>query len=464
MLKNNPNVRDSRLVFKTRAFRFKAMRHWDDLLLRAVMSGSNATGSIKGRDHLQETPQIVRHRIEKLDRENKFLQMLRYLRTVKLASRDDSILKEMERWKLLCSSHRGRFKEVVVHLMDLLPRKNVQLGDIHRDFPMGFTLRILNALTQVGADVQFESFESRTTQIGGLDADAAVFLVLLILNQKQLPPTEGVALILWLVKWVNRNMLSPSLDPSNTRLWFEQGSRLIALAHDSMAQGNATRLLESLQPRDPRVHLLVASICVVDFAARNPQYLESHHRTELVELYRNNDWALFLLLTQSRVMSYHDSNFLRWLTKFCDSNPGIIAQIQDSVISDAVKFCPLDVVSDFLSSLIKPTWVCSIEPIKKTVVRVLSEFSDRLFHELPRADKSFLAPKSRWIEDILLIPFLDRKLTLLADSAPFFKNVVKTGCFLNASKRIVELSRSVAPDEWPRHCDKLVRFLMEKFK
>jgi len=47
------------------------MRHWEDLLLRAVLSGQNTNGRGRGNNALKETPQIVKMRVKKLDKEKR---------------------------------------------------------------------------------------------------------------------------------------------------------------------------------------------------------------------------------------------------------------------------------------------------------------------------------------------------------------------------------------------------------
>lgn len=447
------------------------MKHWDDLLLRAVLSGSNTTGS-KGREHLRETPEIIRCRIEKLDREKKYLSIIRYLKAVKLhqvGSKDDKILAEIERWKMICAAHQGRFKEVTVQMMDIFPRKNFQEGNTHEQFPMDFILKLLNALTieDSSRNIRLDFFEMKASndhKITGRDADILVLAVLLILHQKHLDIRDKISLTLWLAKWVNRARLYTSLDPTNTRRWLEDGDQLIELANQSMAIGNAQGLLNRLCKRDPRVHLLIASMCIINIVSRYPGSFQAEHRREILDCYKNNEWALFLLVTQAQMMNYHDPNILHWITKFCETNNGVIGQIQESVIIEAIKYYPLDVLSEFLAALIKPEWTVSIEPILRTTIHLLSEYSVRLFQEMPQIPRDVLRQKAKWVEERAIKPFLEQKLPVPHDMQHTFKNIIKNSCFLNPMKPNIELSRRILGDEWPRHCNKLVSLLMEKFK
>lgn len=452
-------------------FRFQAMKHWDDYLLRAVLSGSNTTGT-KGREHLRETAEIIRYRIEKLDREKKYLSIIRYLKTVKIHQvgvKDDKIVSEMERWKMICSAHQGRFKEVTVQLMDIFPRKNIQDGVTHEQFPIDFILKLLNALTieDSSRNIRLDFFEWKASsdhKITGRDADILVLVVLLILHQKNMQVRDKVSLTLWLTKWVNRTPLFTSLDPTNTRRWLEEGSHLIELASQSMATGHAQNLLNMLSTRDPRVHLLIASMCIMNLVTRYPGSIQAEHRRDILDCYKNNEWALFLLVTQSQMMNFHDPNILQWITRFCDANNGVIGQIQDSVIVEAIKYYPLDVLSEFLAALIKPEWTGSIDPIQRTIILLLSEFSTRLFREMHQIAKDVLQPKAKWLEERAIKPFLEQKLRVPHDLEHSFKVIIRAVCFLNPIKPNIELSRRVLGDEWPRHCEKLIRLLMDKFK
>ena len=45
------------------------MRHWEDVLLRAVLTGQNTAGRNKQGDQLREVPRVMELRVRKLDRE-----------------------------------------------------------------------------------------------------------------------------------------------------------------------------------------------------------------------------------------------------------------------------------------------------------------------------------------------------------------------------------------------------------
>lgn len=49
--------------------RFLHMRHWEDVLLRAVLTGQNTAGRNKQGDQLREIPRVIELRVRKLDKE-----------------------------------------------------------------------------------------------------------------------------------------------------------------------------------------------------------------------------------------------------------------------------------------------------------------------------------------------------------------------------------------------------------
>nr|XP_039256847.1 uncharacterized protein LOC120333484 [Styela clava] len=464
------------LQLKDTMKKFLGMRHWDNLLLRAVLTGANTTGS-KGREVLRETADVIKMRVEKLDRDKRYHSILRYIKVVKLFQNQSSgisgtqIVSYMEQWMLLYKAKQGLFKDVAFRLTEFAA--NEHRGCILSTLPPEFLIKLLDVLAgyDISPDTRLDAFDPAGSrgpyEIKGKDADVLLMLFVFIVQQNP-AAANHVPIYLWLAKWVNRSRLSPCLDPNLIKPWVDQGTTISELAKQASIHGQCGRALIQCQAHDPHVHLFLASASIVNAVAKLRKSFTSEHIQVILDAYKTNEWALFHLVTQSAMMSFGDLGVIRWITHFCEQNSGSIAQIKDRVLIESIQPYPLDNVSELLNALIKPDWVTSVDAIQQTVIAVASEYSIRLLEELKRYDAKVLILRSKWLEEIILKNVEERKISpsLLRDERVInqLKNVSKTCSFVNPVKHNIDLYKKISPSaEWYRRCNQLLQFLQDKF-
>nr|CAB3261731.1 uncharacterized protein LOC100177267 [Phallusia mammillata] len=440
--------------------RFLTMRHWDDLLLRAVLSGQNTSGRAKSADNLRETMQIIEMRVQKLDKETRYYSIIRYLRVVKVfkpPKHFDGLPFQIliDRWILLYTAKLGRFRDVCIKL--------VESQNLLQNLSVTFTLELFTLLSGKNLPANTElttSFENGTTtyNIAGANQTALIILFLIYVEMNQQAMAD-VKCYMWFANWVNERAVSSS-NNTNVGTWIAEATQIVKISQRVVTYHDQVRGRQfemNCKAFDHQVALFVCSLVVLRFSTRlesNLSYIE-----DFMNAFKNNDWVLFYLFSQQGLLSTGNHTVITWLTKYMEKSDCHVAQFSQEALALLIQKCSIVEMFGFFKNLLSGDWTKYTQPMRTSAVKMSAKLSIRFINEPspPSLDVGSFLSKTLLKQIISMQLFLDK------DLAPLCEIIGRAACVCGSITEISNYKKLFPPEIWRTKCPEIFAFFEQKF-
>ncbi|CAK8695886.1 unnamed protein product [Clavelina lepadiformis] len=441
--------------------RFMTMRHWDDLLLRAVISGQNTSGRLKNGDMLKENPLVMEMRVKKLDKENKFIAIVRYLKAVKTikgtkhhTSDGTPISVALDKWSLLYTAKRGAFKDVCMRIAD-----NIGLL---KTLSCDFILELFTVLSGKDLPPNTELLNSfiklkRPVAYTISQADKTVLiLIYLIFMEVNKTAQSEFSSYLWFAKWVNETKLTN--NHGLVRSWVQSSQELVEMSRQAVRCGSVSQYLLQCQGVAPQTALFTCSLLILQFLTRPSGNLG--YVSELIDAYKNNEWALFYLFSQPSLMGSCNHSMVIWLTEHLKELDCQIGQFNQEALTLLITRNSFNDVCAFMKELIHSNWTNVVHSLRHQYITITAKFALRVINEASCSNNVTMA---NWISEIVFQQILEKSLFQEETLFPHCDMIGKASCAISM-KNINLYKKLHNPMAWSKKVADVFAVYQQRFQ